>query len=188
MKRRVQWSKLGIRWALVCVLVAAVSGGCRQQQTQALFTRPQLDSYQRLAILGLDAEQEQIFMACYLKSFALRENVVFVERGRLREILREQDLLKIEDRLDDKTRARIKQLLGVQALILCNYDSVGEGVNRYKLRVRIVDTETGAIVGSVITQAGNNFVFHCHTAVKALRADIQGETYYSYPETYRTVP
>ena len=110
-------------------------------------------------------------MAAYTKAFP-GQVITFVERNRLQDILSEQDLLK--GRLNEKTRARIKQLFGVEALIMCTYSDGSDGIGRKKLLVRIVDTATGAIVGSVITEARDNFSYHCETAIKALKADLQG--------------
>jgi hypothetical protein len=42
-----------------------------------------------------------------------------------------------------------------------------------KLRLRVVDSATGAITGSVITQSSDAFVHHCHTATQALRASLK---------------
>lgn len=149
----------------------AFSTGCaRTPRTQALFTKPELITQGRLAVIGLTPEQEQIFMACYIKAFR-GQVITFVERKRLQEIISEQDLLK--GRLNEKTRARIKELFGVEGLIMCTYYDGDEGLGRKKLRVRIVDSATGAIVGSVITEAGDNFEYHCQTAIKALKADLQ---------------
>jgi len=117
--------------------------------------------------LGLTPEQEQIFMACYTRVFR-GQIITFVERNRLREVVSEQDLLA--GRLNDRTRAKMKQLFGVEALVMCSYYD-GSGVKK-KLRIRIVDSATGAITGSVIIHAHDNFEYHCITAVKALRADV----------------
>jgi hypothetical protein len=148
--------------------VLTVSTGCARK-TQALFTRPELITRGRLAVLGLTPEQEQIFMASYTKTFP-GQIITFVERKRLQEILSEQDLL--QGRLDDRTRAKIKQILGVEALIMCTYYDDESGPGRKKLRVRIVDSSTGAIVGSVITNGRDDFEYHCRTAAKALKADL----------------
>jgi hypothetical protein len=78
----------------------------------------------------------------------------------------------LEGRLDEKTRARIKQLLGVEALIMCTYYDADSGVGKKKLRVRIVDSASGTIVGSVITEARDNFEYHCDRAVTALKRDL----------------
>ena len=149
------------------VLLAA---GCAER-TKGLFTLPKLQTYQRLAVLGLTPEQEQLFMACYIRRFS-EQPTTFVERARLQDILGEQDLLRVpQDRLD-KTRAKMRQILGVEALIMCTYEDSPQGPGMKKLRVRIVDSETGAIVGSVITEARGDFESHCHQAVRALKQDL----------------
>lgn len=144
--------------------------GC-VRSTHALFTRPELISCGRLAVLGLTPEQEQIFMASYLKTFT-GPAVTFVERARLLDIVSEQDLLR--RRLNEKTRAKIKQILGVEALIMCQYYDGTIGVRRKKLRVRIVHSATAAVVGSVITRGRDDFERHADIAVKALKADVMG--------------
>jgi hypothetical protein len=154
--------------AFLAVAVLVISSGCARK-TEALFTRPELITHSRLAIIGLTPEQEQIFMACYTKAFP-GQVITFVERNRLQDIISEQDLLK--GRLNEKTRARIKQLFGVEALIMCTYSDGSAGIGMKKLIVRIVDSATGAITGSVITEARDNFSYHCETAIKALKADL----------------
>ena len=149
----------------------AISTGCAPKPTlQALFTKPELLGRIRLAVLGLTPEQEQIFMASYTKAFP-GQMITFVERNRLKDVISEQDLL--QGRLDEKTRAKIKRIFGVEALIMCMYyDDDAGGATRKKLRVRIVDSETGAILGSVITRARDDFGYHCEIAVQALKADL----------------
>ena len=60
------------------VMIPAFLAGC-EGNTRAVFTKPELISYERLAVLGLDPEQEQIFMAAYVKTFV--QAITFVERG-----------------------------------------------------------------------------------------------------------
>jgi hypothetical protein len=154
---------LGTAWVIV--------PGCESgPDAQALFTRPDLYTYERHAVLGLDPEQEQLFMAAYIKTFSGRL-ITFVERSRLREILSEQDLL--QGRLNERTRAKIKKILGVEALIMCEYYDSRDGRQK-KLRVRIVDSETGAIAGSVLIEAPGDFTSHAQAAAEALKADLLG--------------
>ncbi len=159
----------GIRTTAMVVGLTLMPG-C-WQNTQGLFTMPSLPDCNYLAVLGLTEEQGQIFMAAYMKTFA-DQDITFVERGRLQQIISEQDLL--QGRLNDRTRAQIKEILGVEALVLCAYYDAKEGSVQKKLRVRVVDSDTGAIVGSVITQASDNFNYHSYTAVRALKADLNG--------------
>lgn len=157
---------------LFTVATMVILAGCGPRKTEALFTRPELITHSRFAVIGLTPEQEQYLMAAYTKTFP-GQVITFVERKRLQEVISEQDLLKGMDRLNERTRAKLKELFGVEALIMCSYyDS--ENMGRKKLRIRIVDSATGAIVGSVITEARDIFSYHCDTAVKALKADLQG--------------
>jgi len=155
--------------AFLVVAGLAISAGCASRKTEALFTRPELINHGRLAVVGLTPEQEQIFMASYTKAFP-GQIIIFVERKRLQEIIDEQDLR--QGRLNEKMRAKIMELFGVEALIMCTYDDGIDGIGIKKLRIRIVDSATGAIVGSVITEARDNFSYHCETAIKALKADL----------------
>ena len=165
-------TQAGRRYGVCAILFAVgLTAGCRPlRSTQGLFAKPELTGYERFAVIGLDPEQEQIFMAAYIKTFA-DQSVTFVERGRLMEIVGEQDLL--QGRINDKTRARIQQILGVQALVLCEYYD-GDRPTAKKLRVRIVDAETGAIVGSVINQSRGRFADQCRSALRSLKSDLEG--------------
>jgi hypothetical protein len=147
--------------------------GPRSGGMEALFTKPELLSRGRLAVLGLTPEQEQILMARYTRTFT-GQIITFVERNRLKDVIGEQDLL--QGRLNVDTRAKIKRVFGVEALVMCTYYDATGGRGYKKLRIRIVDSETGAIIGSVITQAPDNFGNHCSTAIKALWADLMGES------------
>jgi len=147
----------------------AAAGGCARK-TQALFTQPELITRGRLAVLGLTPEQEQLFMATYTKAFP-GQIIRFVERSQLLGILSERDLLR--GRLDDRARARIKQYLDVEAVIICAYYDADPDQGTKKLSVRIVDSSNGAIVGSVITEGRDNFQYHCDRAIKAIKADLQ---------------
>lgn len=154
---------------LVVTCLANLPGCVQHGNTQALFTKPELISRRRFAVLGLTPEQEQILMARYTKAFP-GQVITFVERSRLHEIMSEQDLL--QGRLDERTRARIKKIFGVEALFICEYYDSTTRSGGKKLRIRIVDSATGVIIGSVMTQAPDNFHNHCATAVKALKTDL----------------
>lgn len=158
---------------LLAALAPLQGCGSGRGSTQALFTRPELLSRGRLAVLGLEPEQEQILMAYYTKTFSV-ERITFVERKRLEDIIGEQDLRK--GRLNVDTRAKIKRILGVEALMMCTYYDSTAGGSGKKLRIRIVDSETGAIIGSVMTVAPDNFGRHCYTGVTALWNDLMGKS------------
>ena len=147
--------------------------GPRNSYMEALFTKPELITRGRLAVLGLDPEQEQILMARYTKTFT-GQIITFVERNRLKDVIGEQDLL--QGRLNVDTRAKIKRIFGVEALVMCMYYDAAGDRGYKKLRIRVVDSETGAILGSVITQAPDNFGNHCSDAINALWADLMGKS------------
>ena len=163
--------------AFFVLISLAVLIGCSRRKTQGLFTNAELVTFQRLAVLGLTPEQEQIFMASYLRAFD-GQVITFIERALLHELISEQDLL--QGRLDEKTRARVKQVLGVEALIICTYYDEKSSAGTKKLRVRVVNSTTGAIVGSVITQGRDNFEYHSYAATKALEADLFNENHYKH--------
>ena len=162
----------GICLSLLTGLAILPGCGPRRGGTQALFTRPELLSRGRLAVLGLTPEQEQMLMASYTKTFSV-QRITFVERNRLKDVISEQDLL--EGRLDVNTRAKIRRILGVEALVMCSYYDSTAGGGTKKLRIRIVESETGAIIGSVMTEAPDNFANHCSAAVRALWGDLMGK-------------
>jgi hypothetical protein len=168
--------------ACFVVVSLAISAGCARnthRKTQGLFTKGELITFERLAVLGLTPEQEQIFMASYINAFP-GKIITFVERALLQEIISEQDLQ--QGRLDEKTRAKVKQVLGVEALFICTYyDSTG-GAGTKKLRIRVVNSETGAIVGSVITQGRDDFEYHCEAAVQALKKDLMSGGHFEYKD------
>ena len=184
---------MGIRDRAVAVVLPAIAligafllTGC-EGRAKAVFTKPELLTYERLAVIGLDPENEQIFMAAYVKTFVSRP-VTFVERSRLAEIIGEQDLL--QGRLDDRSRAKIKRILGVEALFMCDYYKDDERPGSLmKLRVRVVDSETGAIVGSALTETYSSFTQHAQAAVEALKRDLLNGGYRrSYPASPETAP
>ncbi len=166
--------------ACFVVVSLAVSSGCARnthRKTQGLFTKGELITFERLAVLGLTAEQEQIFMASYINAFP-GKMITFVERALLQEVISEQDLQM--GRLDEKTRAKIQQVLGVEALFICTYYDATGGVGGKKLRVRVVNSTTGAIVGSVITHGRDDFEYHCEAAVQALKKDLMNGSHHEY--------
>ena len=166
--------------AFFVVVSLAISAGCARnthRKTQGLFTKGELITFERLAVLGLTPEQEQIFMASYINAFP-GKMITFVERALLLEVIREQDLQL--GRLDEKTRAKVKQVLGVEALFICTYYDATGGAGTKKLRVRVVNSETGAIVGSVITQGPDDFEYHCDAAVQALKKDLMSGGHREY--------
>lgn len=178
--------------SIAAILSIFAFGGCRSSttgMTYALFTEPELSRLERCAVFGLDGEQEQIFMAEYIDTFPGR-NITFIERQRIVGITSEQDFLP--GRLNKTSRAKLQQIYGVQAAILCEYtfegDPTGVSAGVKKLRIRILDTETAVIVGSVVASVSSSrsmddhgdFIGVVQQAVSALRENLNGVRYSQY--------
>ena len=180
--------------SIAAILSILAFGGCRSTgTTYALFTEPELGQLERCAVFGLDGEKEQMFMAEFIDAFPER-NITFVERNRISGITTEQDFLP--GRLNGASRAKLQQIYGVQAAILCEYTIEGgaAGVGVKKLRVRILDTETAVIVGSVVASVSSSrsmddhadFIGVVQQAVSALKENLQGVRYSQYAPASRT--
>ena len=176
--------------SMAAILSIFAFGGCRSTtgMTYALFTEPELSRLERCAVFGLDGEKEQMFMAEYIDTFPGR-NITFVERQRIAGITTEQDFLP--GRLNSTSRAKLQQIYGVQAAILCEYtiEPGAEGMGGVKkLRIRILDTETAVIVGSVVTSVSSSramddhadFIGAVQQAVAALKENLDGVRYSQY--------
>lgn len=182
-----------------CVSIAAIVSilglcGCSSAGgTYALFTEPELGQLERYAVFGLDGEKEQVFMAEFIDTFSERD-ISFVERHRIAGVTGEQDLLP--GRLNSASRAKLQEIYGVQGAILCEYTMEGDAGsgNIKKLRVRVLDTNTAVIVGSVVVSRTssrpiddhNDFILAVEEAVRALKENLQGIRYSRYPQAKRT--
>ncbi len=182
------WLRHRLAGAAVCVAALGGMCGCYVSgpwTSYGVFTRPELNRYERFAVFGVRGEKEQIFMAEFIKAFT-GQNIVFVERGRVSDILSEQDAL--EGRLNETTRARLQKIYGVQALVLCDYLIAEEPTDgrEMKLRVRVLDTETAAIIGSVVVSRRSSrpkddiadYTAAVKQAVRSMRDHALGTTYY----------
>ncbi len=175
---------------MIGVVTILLTCSCRQR-IEGVFATPKLQNIQRMAVLGLTPEQEQIFMANYLQIFR-DQPVTFVERSALNKVLGEQNLLRDdqstplidEGRLNEKTRARLKQLLGVEALAICSYYQSPDRPTLKKFLVRIVMTETGAIVASAIVEARDHFQYHSYTAIKKIHEYLRQNGRVSFSNPY----
>lgn len=89
---------------------------------------------------ALEIGLQQMLLSELSQSTALR----VVERGRIQELLQEQDLLA-EGRVDAATAARIGQIVGARYMVLGGFvDLFGD----FHMNARIVDVETSEIIAS----------------------------------------
>jgi hypothetical protein len=116
--------------------------------------KPGFYNYRKIALLwqnGGEEIYENFFLANWMSAFPKQ---TLVERKEITQVIREQDLLP--GRLDSRTRARLREVLGVDAIILVTF----HGVDRVhifprrvvNLSIKVVDTETGEITVSAVSQ------------------------------------
>lgn len=127
---------------------------CMHYINTSVTVKPGFSRYRKVALIwqngGTDI-YETFFLTNWMDSFP---NQTLIERKEISKIIREQDLLP--GRLNNRTRARIREVLGVDALILVIF--YGE-FRRYllpsrivDLSIKVVDTETGVITVSAVSQ------------------------------------
>ena len=116
--------------------------------------KPGFSNYRKITLLwqnGGEGIYENFFLANWMSAFP---NQTLVERKEISQVIREQDLLP--GRLNNRTRARIHEVFGVDALILVVFHSV-DRENLFARRVvnlsiKVVDTKTGEITVSAVSQ------------------------------------
>ena len=137
--------------------------------------RPSYRMHGRVAILGdLSRNQEELFVPLYMKAFPYQ---ALVERRDLSSIIGEQDLSP--ERLRNETRAKLKQILGVSAIVYPRYTDGAEG----QLSVKVIDTESGEIVAAVLVTKRHPFVGKeatdrrmIYRAIDALRSEAESHS------------
>ncbi len=142
MRRALVWMLLGAS----VLIVAPTVVGCRSHAAvQHAVSRPDYLKYRRVAVVGrLQRTQEEFLIPLYMQAFPSQ---AMVERRDLESALGEQDLLKDADRLDAETRAQVRELLGVDALVFASYT----GGKWPQMSLKTIDTRTGEIVAAVLT-------------------------------------
>lgn len=136
-----RWRVLGI---LVAAMVAVPAGGAAQDVRPGVAVLP-FDNGGSYGQEREDFEALQIgLQQMLLTELAVNRNLRVVGRGRLRELMREQDL-GASGRVDPATAARIGRLVGAHYVIVGGFvDFYGD----FRMDARIVNVETGEIVKS----------------------------------------
>jgi hypothetical protein len=112
--------------------------GCSHQTGAIAVVRPEFNTYDRVALWqSLPRTTEDYFIPHYMQAFP---NQLLVERRDVAAIVGEQDILP--DRLDEQTRAKLRKILGVKAII---YPSI----TKEGFAIKVIETDTGAITASV---------------------------------------
>lgn len=124
---------------LLCTLAA-----CSNPQVDVSVQSP-FKQYDRVAVWStLSRAEEELFLPVYMDAFPKQE---LVERRDVQEIIGEQDILP--DRLDESTRAEIRRILGVKAIV---YPSASSR----QFAIKVIDTATGRISASCLVQGGTS--------------------------------
>lgn len=182
---------------VACLAIVFLVTGCQRRVT-GLFAMTDLGEIERMAVMGLDANQEQMFIANYLKIFR-GQNITFVARHddydhieaeqsflfskRKRETAEQKKQRAVLKQLEagvlnEDTRAMLEEILGAEAVAICSFD---EEFVPTTFSVRIVNVSTGAIVAGAIVEGPGHFNYLSHKAVNKihLALDKQRRTFYS---------
>ena len=137
--------------------------------------KPGFSNYRKIALFwrnGGEEIYENFFLANWMSAFPRQ---TLVERTEISQVIREQDLLP--GRLNSSTRARLREVFGVDALILVDF----HGIEReyifpkrvVNLSIKVVDTDTGEISVSAVSQGEDRTIDA--KIVEAIRM-IEGKT------------
>ena len=99
--------------------------------------------------------------------------VTVVERSRLTEILREQDLVRT-GRIDSASAPRVGKLLRARRLVLGSVDTMGGG--QLRLSLRVADVESGVLDAAIDARAPLNDVLAAEKALAFRLFDALGVT------------
>ena len=148
---KVCFMKAPIRRFLCLASVGTISvllGGCLLGvRTADVMVLPTVGQYQRLAVVGLEPESEQVFKEVFRETFPEME---FAARQEVLEVFPEEDVHT--GRLERDVGERLHASLGVQALLSVLWEDSGMGGTLDWL-MTITDTETGQTSGTVTVEA-----------------------------------
>jgi hypothetical protein len=170
-------SKKNTIFLLFIIAVIAIGylvAGCTFINT-TVTVKPGFSNYRKIALFwrnGGEEIYENFFLANWMSAFPRQ---TLVERTEISQVIREQDLLP--GRLNSSTRARLREVFGVDALILV----VFHGIEReyifpkrvVNLSIKVVDTDTGEITVSAVSQGEDRTIDA--KIVEAIRM-IEGKT------------
>ncbi|MFW5653456.1 MAG: hypothetical protein ACOC0P_05370 [Planctomycetota bacterium] len=128
---------------LLLLLLTALSSGCSSTSDETAVRTAFLEHDRVAIIANLPRQHEEFFIPYYMNAFPSQ---MLVERRDVVQVIDEQDLLP--ERLNEETRARLREILGVRAVV---YPSASSG----QFAIKVVDTETAEITASTIVSGRN---------------------------------
>lgn len=108
--------------------------------------RPEVGEYQRLALVGLEADADELFKGMFLEVFPGME---FVEREAVLGILSEEDFRS--GRVVSDARDRLRESLGVHGVLALIWEDSSMG-GTLDWRLTITNTETSQTTGTVVAK------------------------------------
>jgi hypothetical protein len=134
------------------ILILLVTG-CAQQSGSGFLRKEFLD-YQNVAILPFEGDGTGEVAKAFGRNFHKRFPQISILGGR--KFLDNPKEEKINlNQLDDETRLKIGRRVGAQALITGSIYS--PSISSWFLQVKIIDTETGEIMGRSMVEIGSVF-------------------------------
>lgn len=168
--------------AAILVLITMTVSCCNIKTTAAV--KLYFSSYEKVAIIWQDDSgfiYETLFLSYWMENFPKQ---TLVERKELLEVIREQDLLR--GRLNEETRARLRMVLGVNAIVVAHFNLKEKtrllDERRSDLSIKVIDTETGEISASAISQGNprcNNSIII--EAVRIIKEKMEKSVYSTFP-------
>jgi hypothetical protein len=134
--------------SLLIFIFAIFTFGCSTPPTIIKEVRKYytLDQYNQLTVIGLPIRLERQVIKNYKQHFP---NVNFIKRKRLTEAVQQEDLVVWH--VDDKTRATLKKVFNLDAIIFGECIDCGTLNVLPSLRIGIVDIKTGEMIAHVTT-------------------------------------
>jgi len=131
--------------AVIGTLFLSLAGCASHDPGVEVDVRPQFLLHDRVALWPTPMPRaiEDFFIPLYMRAFPRQ---ILVERRDVAAVIGEQDVLP--ERLDESTRAKLRKILGVKAIL---YSSITED----GFAIKVIDTDTGAITASVFVYAND---------------------------------
>jgi len=136
-------------FCIFMIVSGCSSNGWVPQWSGSGFIKKEFLDYQKVAVLPFKGDTKGEASDTFAQSFQERfHQITLVDRKQLLGIFQEQDLYS--DRLNETTERKIGEDFGVQALIAG--DIYYPSILRWLLQVRIIDIETGEVMGRSLVE------------------------------------
>lgn len=153
--------KVSISFCLLLWIVFSVMG-CAQSRGSG-FLKEEFLKYENIAILPFEGDDSGEVAKAFARNFHQRFPEISILGGRQFLDKPPEEKLNL-DQLDDATRLKIGRRVGAQALITGMIYS--PGILGWYLQVKIIDTETGQVLGRSMVQIDSLFATDIEKAAR----------------------